>query len=471
MNLLIFLLLLLILFFIILNFFSIIDIKRNNDYALMMEKYCDVSNKQSPLEIETYRHHIYRYLYQIDNNDYDNNKNLFENTYTIILILFSIIVLAFLKKIFILKLDTLPIFILIIGFFIFYIYYGNKIKNIYETIENLKKDEKSELNKYSKIYKILNAIMYINNFQNNKLSYSDNNLPIKTVKETIYSNIGSLENTANQSIITNLLYNSYKNLDFIKYLTFDTINSRYYYKDYFNDNVMYINIKYKDDYKVLKDIGEILYEVIELQENILEISKKDSTCSTSIISGGDVDNVDINTGDTEEQKKYMNIKDNNGNEYRISKKKTEIAKFPIYRLIEIENNFSNDIDTPDNIKAKLKELYDDIVKQINDTISNSYLKDNLPSIEFKDFSYYTDNKDVLFNYDHNTFKDIKIKMNTISSNYIYNILFIIFIIYLILHQIYIELNNTLYTYLLILILFCYLIIVLSVVYKNLFTNN
>jgi hypothetical protein len=459
----------------ILNFFAIINIKKYNDYALMLEKYCDTSNNQSPLEIETYRHTIYRYLYQIDNNEYDNNKKLFENTYTIILILYAIIVLAFVKKIFILKLDILPIFILIIGFFIYYLYYGNKIKNIYKEIDDLKNNEKSELNKYAKIYKILNAIMYINNFQNNKLKYAGDNLPVKTVKETIYSNIGSIEDTANQSIITNILYNSYKNLDFIKYLTFDKNGSRYYYKDYFNDNRMYININYISDYDDLKNNGEIQYEVIELQDKILEISKKDSVCVNSITSDNDeynnLENVDMST-EVNENKIFMNIKDNNGNEYKISKKKTIIATFPIYRLLEIEDNFNNaDTTTNDNIKEKLKILYNDIVNQINDSISKSYLKDNLPSIIFNDFNYYINNKDVLFDYDNNTFKDIKNIMGKISSNYIYNIIFIILIMYLILHQIYIELNNSAYTILLIFILFCYLIMVLSVIYMHLFNNK
>jgi GT2 family glycosyltransferase len=164
MNLLIFLLLLLILFFVILNFTSILHIKKINDTGFMMEKYCDSSNKQSPLEIETYRHFIYRYIYQIDNNEYDNNKTLFENTYIIILILFSIIVLAFIKKILILNGSLIPIYILIVGFYIFFIYYGIKIKKLYKNIEDLKTNEKSELYKYAIIYKTLNAIMYINNF-------------------------------------------------------------------------------------------------------------------------------------------------------------------------------------------------------------------------------------------------------------------------------------------------------------------
>ena len=444
MNYIILILLILILIFMILNLMAILNFKKYEDFAIMVESLCSNSHKSYTLEIETYRHLIYRFLYKIDNNEYDNSMILFKNTFYIVIFLYSIIVFSFIKNTLIIKLDVLIIYVFIIVFYITYISMGFTIINKYNNIQDIKNDEKSELYKYAKIYKLLNVFMYMNNFQENKLKYSNSNLQLKKMNETLYTNISTFQNTANPSDIVGELYRGYKNLDYVKYLSFDRLNSRYYFKDYFNPELMYINITYYDLFDRIKE-NIINYEVIQTDEEFIDYKcepkvltydeinniKKDNNdkeyIETTILNnvegkeGNDVDYkrqyvkkiVFDNSNGTKTEEYVINDciddeldegeskrEDSNGKKYKVKKKTIEVAKISLKKLLEIEKFIGENPDIYTDVYSKLKRfssnpdsksinfsedeikvlLYLTVYIDIIYTLNKADLKDDLPDV-------------------------------------------------------------------------------------------
>lgn len=239
MNYIVFIILLLIFIILIINCYAFLILKWHNDYSISIENACNDLN-QYHLEYETYRHNIYRFLYNIDNNNFTNSINLYTNTYYIIILLITIILISYIKNIINLKTEHLMMLFIFILFYIIYIYIGNIIISNYEKLKNILHDDTNDIYKYAKIYKILNAIMYINNFKDNVLGYTDINIRSRKFDDVITNNIASYINSANTAKIVDVKMKAYNKLDFIKYITLDQ-SSPYYFKYYFNN--IYINKK------------------------------------------------------------------------------------------------------------------------------------------------------------------------------------------------------------------------------------
>jgi hypothetical protein len=215
------------------NCYSFIVIKWHNDYSTSIEDVCNDLN-QSALEYETYRYNMYRFLYNVDNNNYDDSYTFFKYTYYITVVLITIILISYIKNILYLKKDNLIMLIIFIFFYISYIYIGNIILKIYDDINEMLYDKKSDIYKYAIVYKVLNAIMYINNFRDNVIGFSNINIRPRKFDDIIENNISSYINSANTAKITDIKLKAYSKLDFLKYITFDR-NSPYYFKSYFKN--------------------------------------------------------------------------------------------------------------------------------------------------------------------------------------------------------------------------------------------
>ena len=65
-------LILILLIVLTINLINLIKIKWNNDYFKENYNQCYKLNNKSLYELETYRHKLYRYIYNIDNKNYEN---------------------------------------------------------------------------------------------------------------------------------------------------------------------------------------------------------------------------------------------------------------------------------------------------------------------------------------------------------------------------------------------------------------
>lgn len=217
----------------IINCYAFMIMKWYNDYSISIEDSCNDLH-QSAFECETYRNNMYRFLYNIDNKNYDDSYKLFKYTYYVVIVLITIILISYLKNIFFLKKENLFMLCIFIFYYILYIYIGNIIIKNYNELNELLYDKKSDMYKYAVVYKILNAIMYINNFKDNTIGYSNINITPRKFDDIIYNNIASYMNTANTAKIVDTKIKEYNRLDFLKYITFDR-NSPYYFKTYFKN--------------------------------------------------------------------------------------------------------------------------------------------------------------------------------------------------------------------------------------------
>lgn len=236
-------LLLILLIILTINLINLIKIKWNNDYFKENYNQCYILNSKSLYELETYRHKLYKYIYNIENNNFENTINTNKITFKLIIIILIILLLLNIKDIYInYTINKVLISIVILVIILIYIYINNKISSDYEKIDNAKKDKTNNINKYRIVYKILNSLLYLddnNNIINEKLNFKINKIKNnKTFDKYLESNISQIYNTSNINEINYLKMQSYKKLDFIKYINLDEI-SPFYFKEYF-DNIYII---------------------------------------------------------------------------------------------------------------------------------------------------------------------------------------------------------------------------------------
>jgi hypothetical protein len=236
-------LLLILLIVLTINLINLIKIKWNNDYFKENFNQCYILNSKSLYELETYRHKLYKYIYNIDNNNFENTINTNKITLKIIIILLVILLLFSIKDIYInYRANKVLISIVVLIIILIYIYISNKTSSDHEKIEEVKKDKRNNINKYRIVYKILNSLLYLdenNNIINETFNFRMNKIKNnKTFDKYLESNISQIYNTSNQNEINYLKMQSYKKLDFIKYINLDEI-SPFYFKEYF-DNIYII---------------------------------------------------------------------------------------------------------------------------------------------------------------------------------------------------------------------------------------
>lgn len=249
-------LILILLLVLTINLINLIKIKWNNDYFKENFNQCYILNNKSLYELETYRHKLYKYIYNIDNKNYEDSVNTNIITFKIIIILLILILLLSIKDLYInYKKEKLSIIVILVIVLIIYINIRNKIAENHKKIEESKKNKDNNINKYRIVYKILNCLLYLdnkNNIKNEILKFKINKIENnKTFDKYLESNISQIYNTSDINQINYLKMQGYEKLDFIKYLNLDEI-SPFYFKEYF-DNIYII----LEDQKIfLKDISD-----------------------------------------------------------------------------------------------------------------------------------------------------------------------------------------------------------------------
>lgn len=249
-------LILILLIVLTINLINLIKIKWNNDYFKENYNQCYKLNNKSLYELETYRHKLYRYVYNIDNKNYENTINTNNITFKVITIIIILLLLLSIKDIYInYKSKKILISLLLLIVLVIYFYVGNKISTDHEIIKNERKKRENYLNKYRIIYKILNSLMYLdenNNIKNEILKFKINKIENnKTFDKYLESNISQIYDTSNKNELNYLKMQGYKKLDFVKYLNLNEI-SPFYFKEYF-DNIYII----LDDQKIyLNEISD-----------------------------------------------------------------------------------------------------------------------------------------------------------------------------------------------------------------------
>jgi hypothetical protein len=244
------------------NFKSMLDFKWHIDYFIKRDEVCD-SQRWAAFELETLRYNTATFIHDNDSQYKKHIKQDFKNTYGIIttivgfivavLILYHIIVFVMyiisllgynIWKPPYLDLGGTFVFISILIFLIIYIAVSSQYMKKLNDIEN-----DTNLQAYYNVYKILNAVMLIGNMKNVELKYSFEGLDKSTLDQILEKNIASYENIYVSSKVKMLKEEAYKNVDFLKYLTFDKYSA--YYLPYF-DNV-YVNYNMADN-KFLEDL-------------------------------------------------------------------------------------------------------------------------------------------------------------------------------------------------------------------------
>lgn len=232
----------------IINFSSLFMIKWRCDLIDSNNLLCN-QKKISKLELESYRYNICRYLYNIDDNSFNDNQIIFYNSYYGVMTITSIFLLSYFYFI-IFKLfkfndinsfnNQYPFLIITISivlfYYIYYIIFGINIIKERDYLNNYILSQDNTLYKYYSLYKIINAIIDISDLKNDILEFSNPNIEnIVTLDKFIENNIASYYNIYNSYEIKNIKTISYNDLDFLKYITLDSL-SVFYFKNYF-DNI------------------------------------------------------------------------------------------------------------------------------------------------------------------------------------------------------------------------------------------
>ena len=257
-----------------LNIIYLIKIKWNNDYFKKNYDECYVLNSKSLYEIETYRYNLYSYIYNIESNSFKNTINSYNITYILVIILTLILLILYIKDIYINYLPEKIIGIIIILLLLLsYIFIGNLIKKGLNKIEDEKKNQNNNLYKYQLVYKIFNNLLYLNNKDNIlneifkfKISSIENT---KTFDKILDTKISEIYNISDENEINYIKKISLEKLDYIKYINLDNI-SPFYFKEYFDNIYIIINNKkyYLNELKNNDSINEKIREKIKRDDNI-----------------------------------------------------------------------------------------------------------------------------------------------------------------------------------------------------------
>ena len=413
------------------NFMQVYNFSWFYNYYYTKDRICNVSNG-SRLEVETMHYNIFRFLYNInqDNEKYQYIRDNFKITFWPFITFYSILVLGYMYftwknremvKSFVSKTmsgdsTNNGIYVLSIAFFVSYIVYttinSKSIMNFNDIDSNLNNEE-NIIFKYGRVYTILNAIIILSNLDDTKMLYKrdDFNKVPRTFKEIIEGNISSYENISNTSKIQQIKATAEENLDIAKYLVMDKYSS--FFLVYF-DNI-YIKTSFSD-YQV---------EFVDLSKNVFLndlFSFEDSNISYSEIYTNVKRQFDYIVEDIRQNNNantnsvYIEIEKYITTEFPLEQldiEKLYASLLEFYKKIEdiIEENdkilransleFLIQIQTRlNNVESLLRhkqksEMYSQINQKIGDIIRNSKGFKVSFDNDFEYIKYFMENKDVL----------------------------------------------------------------------------
>lgn len=453
------------------NFTSVLNFKWYIDYYNLTDKTCNSGNL-SKLEMDRLRYNLYSFLNDLTENEITFSKiqKNFEISFYLFIVYYLIFIivpfiymgyLTYVKQLNV-SLSSMfgfPLIYLLIAYvWVMYVIYNGVNGSIVTIFNNIKKNissENSAINKYKKVYKILNALILINNIHDQEMEYVNEkfNENLLTFDEIIEANIASHENLYNTSKIKQIKLHVFEKLDFCKYLVLDTL-SHHYLKFFQNIYVRLPNMSTD-----LYDISENIY--------LSELYKKD------ILTPHNYSNID---GIYKQIKSLINTNENGkkSSTYNIMVEKigsyVPISASQISKRIEDEFRFRNDLnsimDKDKDLEAYDKKLYDDVkiligkispmlrdpiifkkYNEVNNEIDMKIKmdKDNAFDIENKDYiKYLVENMDIILNADDVTntdFIDI-ISLTNELGTYIYAyIVFLFGILMIFAHILFINTNG------------------------------
>jgi len=195
---------------------------------------------------------------------------------------------------------------------------GTLIKTSYDDINHIITKEYNDIYVYMVIYKILNAIISINDEKDVVFDYINTELRnTKTFTQELEYNIASYENLSNTSKIISMKINAFETLDFLKYMVLDRL-SPYYYKYFDNiyvkmpgngggDKIYIDNIYKNKTYKATQKIDAAYKKINELIKNKLSKNTIINVPDNDFIKYF-IDNKNIILNPYENHKYFVNVK-------------------------------------------------------------------------------------------------------------------------------------------------------------------
>jgi len=379
----------LIIFFTI-NLYSFLVLKWYNDFYLYINKTC---GKFTP-ELYTYRHNIYRLLYNKDDNNITYYKKLFFNTFYINIILLIVILISIFKDD--INFNNNKIIFLI--FFIIYVYIYFKINNLYSYIDNI-----NILKNYDNVYTTLNAL----------IKFKLENDPIITIDYNISDYKTQLKNEIN---IYNIIKNKLKDIEKLK-------ASSEHAKA--NDILLSINpddldlytieessVKKMKDDKYIKD-----HPFTSSQQNIINQRNIKIKNLEEIINNKDYTNLYINNEKFKELLTNLIVKyEKLGNKSDIDYKYNELYdNNDFIKYFILNNEYLNYLENYTNTNDDIKYYYSFYWNFLN--MNNFYINTNkiITTPEYNSLNqiYYIINNDNTIKYFIFDKDDYNIKINTL----------------------------------------------------------
>lgn len=221
------------------NFYSILCFKWYIDYFNLTDKTCNKGNV-SKLEIDRLRYNLYSFLNNMTENDikFSRIEVLFKSSFYLFIVYYLIFIcvpfsymayLTYIKEGF--HQNAFIYYVLGALFVVYFIYIGvnaSVVKN-FDDMKNLLSSDNSDITRYKRVYKILNALMLVNNMHDHEMEYENKifNENPRTFDEILEGNIASRENIYNTSKIKQIKLHCFEKLDFCKYLVLDTLSHHY----------------------------------------------------------------------------------------------------------------------------------------------------------------------------------------------------------------------------------------------------
>lgn len=488
------------------NFMQIYNFSWYYHYYYTKDKICSIS-KGSMLEVETMHYNIFRFLYNInqDNEKYQYIKDSFKNSFWPFITFYSILVLSYMYfawknreiiQSFVSKSmngdsTNNGMYALNIAFLMGYIVYttiNSKAIINFNEIDGKLNNEENIILKYGRIYTILNAIIILGNLDDTKMLYKRDefNKVSRTFNEIIEGNIASYENISNTSKIQQIKATAIENLDIAKYLVMDKYSS--FYLVYFDN--MYVNTSISDN--------EI--ELIDLSKNVFlnDLFSFDSNISYSEIYANvkrqfDYIVEDIRQNDNAKTNSiYIEIEKYITTEFPLEQldiEKLYESLLDFYKKIEnitqendktlrtLNLEFLMNIQTRlNNVENLLKhkqksKMYTEINNKIGDIIKKSKgFKMNFDN-DFQYIKYFIENKDILIQSNEIIEKqfdlDIYHKLKY-QSDFIYGYMLLwIIILFILSHYLFVTQNSINFFY----IIFIAISIYIAIFYYRSISNT
>jgi hypothetical protein len=446
------------------TFHSILSFKWYTDLYYSRDKAC-IKKNWAKFEIETYRYNIYAFLFNFNEKEgYQYIYDSYKISYYIFISFLSSLLIVYLVVI----INTFTTFdqtfysyfcyFVVIIIYIVYTTVNGVLLSKFDHIHSMMYDSNSVIQTYHSTYRILNAIMQLNSFEDVVIEYSNDKLneAQETFAVMLEKNIASYINSSNTSKIKQVKHMSYNNLDFLKYFTFDRMSA--YYLKYFDNAFIILPEDIANDYDIsqnlylseiyLKRNNYVNFESVKLEfDGIMSALKSDKREAYASMHMYLTNNYPDKNDFSQMSECYTEVK-------QIFVGDKGLEEYNNVLFMSIQKHLQG-------IHELLQSNHDNqIYKKVNDMIAEKLKeKDVAVTVPRNDYvKYYLDNKDTLFDteYDRdNRFKDLTQLLDS-YSNYVYAyFVYFILLFFIFSHYLYITINDLQYLYIMLTLIMLY----------------